>query len=523
MNPLPVVLTLLFVLLLAPAAAQNELLVRWNHDREHQQVRLPEGTERAWLDHKLLIEQLAFRDQAARARVQDKLTQAGVGCERRRPIRFRTAPNDPEYPNQQTNFTRTGYEAAWELTPGGRTTSGHDVVIAVLDAGFDVGHEDLSPNLWTNPGEIPNDGIDNDGNGYVDDHHGWDFTDDDNDYPTDAHGTQVLGLLGARGNNGIGLSGTNWEAKMMLLSIGNTADIVRAYAYVRDQRELWNRTGGERGAFVVVTNASFGVEGGTCSDFVVWGELYEELGRVGILTAASTANRRWDVDTFGDMPTDCPSEYLIGVTNVDENDNLYTSAAFGRSSVDLGAPGQGSFSTRPGNRYSAFGSTSAAAPYVTGAVALLYAGPCPTLLDRAANDPAAAALMVRTAILSTTADRPNLRSRTVTGGTLDVAAAQLRLTEDCEGTTTAAFRIESAAPNPAREAVLLTTNALVFSQSSRVDLYDRTGRRVRSEPANVVGTNPIRLRLDVSDLPAGVYFVRLVERDRVGEISIVVE
>ncbi|MEM9930054.1 MAG: S8 family peptidase [Bacteroidota bacterium] len=265
---------------------------------------------------------------------------------------------------------------------------------------------------------------------------------------------------------------------------------------------------------MVATNASFGVEGATCSDFNVWGGLYDELGRAGILTAASTANRNWDVDMFGDMPTDCPSEYLIGVANIGPNDLLWRSSGFGRQSVDLGAPGEESFSTLPGSRYGTFGSTSAAAPYVTGAIALLYATPCAALLNEARQDPAGAALRIRSVLLSSTTDNASLAFRTVTGGALNVAEAQRRLAENCSLDTPTAFSITEVRPNPTADEVVLTTSAIVFGESGRIDLFDATGRFVRSQGAERIGTNPIRLRADLRGLPAGLYVLRLTERDR---------
>jgi len=107
-------------------------------------------------------------------------------------VEFRTDPDDPVYFQQQTNFERAGYPDAWELTPGGRTVDGRQIVIAILDAGFDVTHEDLVDNLWRNEAEIPMNGLDDDGNGYVDDQFGWDMAGDDPFPPANAHGTQVL-------------------------------------------------------------------------------------------------------------------------------------------------------------------------------------------------------------------------------------------------------------------------------------------------------------------------------------------
>jgi hypothetical protein len=254
----------------------------------------------------------------------------------------------------------------------------------------------------------------------------------------------------------------------------------------------------------------------------VWGALYDELGQVGILTAASTANRSWDVDDFGDMPTDCPSEYLIGVANLGENDALWRSSGFGRESVDLGAPGERSYSTLPSDRYGSFGSTSAAAPYVTGAIALLYATPCPTLLEKVKTDPAGAAQLIRDVILGSTRQSSSLQFRTATGGVIDVAEAQRTLSLTCEGENLEAFKITRVSPNPAADFTVLETNALVFSSGARVDLFDVMGRHVRSQAGERIGFNPIQIRVDLDGMPAGVYVVRLSERDRVAEAKLVV-
>jgi hypothetical protein len=308
----------------------------------------------------------------------------------------------------------------------------------------------------------------------------------------------------------------------MLFSIRTTANVVEAYEYIRDQRRRYNESDGTEGTFIVATNASFGLEGQTCADYAVWGDMYDELGRVGILTAASTVNRAEDVDSFGDMPTDCPSDYLIGVANLGADDRLWRSSGFGRQSVDLGAPGEMSFSTIPSDRYSSFGSTSAAAPYVTGAIALLYATPCQTLLERVKTDPAGAAILVRDVILGSTRESSSLQFRTVTGGVIDVAEAQRTLSLICEGTDLEAFTITSVSPNPAADFTVLETNAIVFSSGARVDLFDAMGRHVGSQPAERVGFNPIRIRVDLTGVPAGIYLARLSERDRVAQAKLVV-
>src|SRR5690606_10835357 len=120
----------------------------------------------------------------------------------------------------------------------------NDVVVAIIDGGFDIDHEDLKENIWRNEGEIPDNGIDDDGNGYVDDIVGWNAQLGNGKVALDDHGTLVAGVIGARGNNATGVTGINWNTKMMLVSIqsADTATVVAAYGYVLKQKELWLKT-----------------------------------------------------------------------------------------------------------------------------------------------------------------------------------------------------------------------------------------------------------------------------------------
>lgn len=422
-------------------------------------------------------------------------------------VKWRETPNDELF-DRQPNLERAGFTSVWDENTGGTTPSGEEVVIAILDAGFDTEHIDLQESLWRNLAEVPNDGIDNDQNGYIDDLTGWNFRTNEGNFNTSQHGTQVIGMLGAKGDNNIGITGTGWNNKLMLFSIDDVSEIIAAYEYIIEQRQRWQNSNGVDGALVVATNASFGLEGRRCTEFPVWGAMYDELGRLGILTAASTANRSWDVDDFGDMPTTCPSEFLISVANIDENDLLWRSSGFGRISVDLAAPGQGSYTTIIGDNYGGFSNTSAAAPYVTGAIALLYSLPCTRLESLSKEDPAAAARLVRRAILQNTVSLPSLRNLVSTGGRLDVWAAWQDLSEVCLASNADALAIISAYPNPAREVINLEFADPALGPYT-VEFIDPIGRVVNKTSLPVGSAFPTINTLPVAHLPRGYYVLRL--------------
>jgi len=337
-------------------------------------------------------------------------------------------PDDPNLASQWGLFT-IGTEKVWELTKGGVSALGDTIVVAILDTGFDINHEDLKGNIWINKGEKPGDKIDNDQNGYIDDVTGWNFIHQNATHIADNHGSSVAGIIGAKGNNGRGISGMNWHVKLMVFETRLVSDIIAAYDYIIEQRERYNRTKGKQGAFVVTTNASFGVNKIKCVDQPLWGEMYDRLGNAGILSVAGAANNPWNVDEVGDMPTTCKSDYLMTVLNTNPKDERYTGSAFGAVSIDMGAPGQNSFSTRNNNEYGAFHGNSAAAPHLSGAIALLYSIPRQKLAEDAMAFPAQTAMKIRNLLLNNVDKVPSLVSLTATGGRLNVFSSMLKLLE----------------------------------------------------------------------------------------------
>ncbi|NBB88677.1 MAG: S8 family serine peptidase [Bacteroidetes bacterium] len=358
-------------------------------------------------------------------------------------VSFRdTIPNDPQFDLQYSfqdlleGGTRDVQAAdAWDITRGGVTALGDTIVIAVIDDGVDINHIDLDQNMYVNRSEVEGTGLDNDANGYVDDKFGWNVRDDNGQVISADHGTGVAGVIGARGNNGALITGANWVTKILPVTMGEdatVAEVIKAYQYVLDQRRLYNQTDGEKGAYVVASNNSFGLEGFTVESAPYWCEFFDTLGQEGIMTISSAPNRVFDIDEVGDLPTVCPSPYLITVSATDFNLE-WNASGISSEHVDVTSFGGGIFTLGQGNS-TQFGdlSSSMAAAMASGLTGLMYSVPCPDFAERVQSDLTLVYEPVRNAIFSGLTPQPFLENKTAEGGITNFFETLRGLMEPCD-------------------------------------------------------------------------------------------
>jgi subtilisin family serine protease/subtilisin-like proprotein convertase family protein len=276
-------------------------------------------------------------------------------------------PNDPRF-SSLYGLNNTGQNGgtvdadidapeAWD-----RFTGSGNLIIAVIDTGVDYNHPDLRDNMWRNPGEIPGNGRDDDGNGFVDDIFGWDFANNDNDPMDDeGHGTHCAGTIAAQGNNGIGVTGVIWDAQIMALKFlgadgsGSTSDAVRCLNYAV--------ANGAR-----ISNNSYG-GGGFLASFQTALQNARARGHLFIAAAGNETNNN---DANASFPANYNVDNVVSVAATDNRDRIASFSNFGATTVDIAAPGVNILSTLPGGGYGNLSGTSMAAPHVAGAAALVW-------------------------------------------------------------------------------------------------------------------------------------------------------
>lgn len=295
-------------------------------------------------------------------------------------------------------LTKIGAQQAWQITGGSAK-----VLVADIDTGIDYNHEDLINNLWRNPAEIAGDGIDNDGNGYIDDVVGWDFRDKDaRPFDDNSHGTHTAGTIAATGGNGIGISGVAQQASVMALRFlggsegsGSLEDAIKAIDYATNN-----------GATIM--SNSWG--GGGYSQ-----AMFDAISRAndkGILFIAAAGNSGSDNDKKAQYPANYKLPNVLTIAATDSADKLASFSCFGATTVHMAAPGVKILSTVPGDKYNSLSGTSMATPHVTGAAVLLKS-----------VYPNMKARELKAALLESVEKLPNLSGKVTTGGRLNISRA----------------------------------------------------------------------------------------------------
>ena len=391
-----------------------------------------------------------------------------------RSVGGQATPNDPQFDSLWGlhNTGQTGgasdadidAPAAWD-----RTTGSSDVVVFVIDTGGDYTHEDLQGNRWTNPGEIQGNGVDDDGNGYVDDVYGIDTANGDSDpMDNDGHGTHVSGTIGAVGDNNTGVTGVNWNVQIgwckFLDGGGTTADAVECLDYIRDLKV-------NHGVNVVATNNSWG--GGGFSQSLL--DAIRQHRKDGILFTAAAGNAGTDNDANPFYPAAHRAANLLAVASTDDADALSGFSNYGHRTVDLGAPGTAILSTTPADTYSEYSGTSMATPHVTGVTALLKA-----------QDPSRDWRDIRNLILSGGDDIASMDGTTATSHRLNANGSL-----GCTSAPTEAIR------RPISEILTIGPNGSVLLEYLSVDCAGPNG------PASVDYSGPSSGSISLADDGSG--------------------
>lgn len=436
-------------------------------------------------------------------------------------VEMRSAtPNDPRR-GSQWHLDKINAPKAWDLTRGGVTRNGDSIVIAVIDEGIHINHPDFKNNIWKNHAEVANNSIDDDGNGFVDDVYGWNFmgrnndVSDSNNYAA-GHSTPIAGIIGAKGNDNVGICGINWNVKMMFVNIADTgdfpnpyvSDIIKAYSYVLTQRTLYNNSNGQQGAYVVATNSSWGIDKKFANQAPLWCAMYDSMGKQGIINIGSTSNNDAYIDLIGDLPSLCPSEHLI-VVNSSNSIDAHFSSGKSAINIDIAAPGASIYSTRAYTKINiqnglygnSFSGTSFATPMVTGSVGLLYSYACAKLLDTFKINPAKGNSLLRRFLLEGADVIPGFEDKNASSGRLNIFRSMQLMNQYCEGTLSndlvSLYPNSRVFPNPSQGSFELITE----NEIKNINITNSIGQKIEF--------NYLDNKIELINHQTGVYFVSI--------------
>jgi hypothetical protein len=448
----------------------------------------------------------------------------------------KTFPNDTLYSKQWYLGIIRAAEA-WDITRSGVNRRGDTIVVAVIDDGLRINHPDFQGNIWINYADTIGNGIDDDGNGYIDDHYGWNFQGNNNDISDSSgsysynsvHGTPVAGIIGAKTNNITGVSGIMWHVKLMIVTIADTGDFplvfqsdaIRSYSYVLQQKKLYLSSGGKKGAFVVVSNSSWGANGKFPHQVPLWCAMYDSLGKYGVMNVIAATNNEGLVDTEGDIPTLCPSKHLIAVASTSSGDG-FAPSGYSTTHVDMSAPAYGIFNANAYTNFniskhllynSSHSGTSFAAPMVTAAIGILHTYACERILDSIKANPAKGNELMRKFLLEGVDVLPTLAGKNATSGRLNILGAIRVMEKYCKGdvgiNNIAGIGRMLLFPNPGNGSIHVVSAVPVLS----VTCFDITGKQI---PVSLNG-----LDFSLNHVENGIYFIRIDTGDMVQTVQYV--
>jgi len=447
----------------------------------------------------------------------------------------RFSPADPFIGSQNYLNIIQAYDA-WDHARGkGVSGFGDTLVIAQFDDGLDTLHPDITKNIWRNHSEIPWNGIDDDSNGYKDDYYGWNGGDSNCRVVTSqsigqGHGTATAGVMAAVTDNGIGIAGLSYNAKIMPLlcysTIGLDGEIavVKCMIYAIQQKKLYISSNGKKGANIVVANFSLGIDKLFAKDAPIWCAFYDSMGAVGILSAGATSDADNDVDAVGDIPTSCPSKYLITVSYTNNND-VRVPSGYSPTKIDLAAPGQNIFTTRQRRDaganppYSTQSGTSFSTPMVTGAIAFVYNNACDTFLKLQKKDNDSALSLLSQWVLKGTDILPSLAGKCATEGRLNLYKVWQNMNAWCSlndqkyAVKNAGLSAFSLHPNPVQSGEIVYISGLP-SKPFKYEITDLAGKSLYQAISEIA---PNGQQFYTNTLSPGLYLFRIT----IGDLELV--